>query len=505
MLHRLSLCALAFCLVPSSARAQDDDLEIVVPAAPEEDLEVVARPEVPPAETPSEADEVAALRAELAALRARLDAVEARETVVEPAPEEASPVEEEAPTETEAPAGSDLLSTFAQGLHLSGYIQTQYEWSDLSEDQLLQGGAILNRNRLVIRRGRLRVTGRWDFVETDFELDASTTRGLTVSVRRASIGVAAREHADDLTPLVRLRAGLSEIPFGHELRFSQRDLPFMERTTGSLSFFRGPVDVGARLDGGLGFFRYDLAVVSGTPLDDRAGATSLDPTAAPDVVGRLGVALDLSPEVQLNGGLSFLWGTGFSPGQDATSNHLEWRDLNESGTLDTGEIVAIPGRAAIPSSTFEHWALGADLELTARTALGTTSVFGEFVIAQNLDRAFFIADPIVLRAPVRELSAYLAIAQEVFDWGLLGFRYDWYDPNSDLFEQRRGIAVPGDASIHTLSPMVGARLPEGLVDGFRGRLVFQYDVILDALGRDARGVPTDLKNDQFTLRVQGEF
>jgi hypothetical protein len=35
--------------------------------------------------------------------------------------------------------------------------------------------------------------------------------------------------------------------------------------------------------------------------------------------------------------------------------------------------------------------------------------------------------------------------------------------------------------------------------------MFQYDIILDALARDASGVPADLKNDQLTVRVQGEL
>jgi hypothetical protein len=34
------------------------------------------------------------------------------------------------------------------------------------------------------------------------------------------------------------------------------------------------------------------------------------------------------------------------------------------------------------------------------------------------------------------------------------------------------------------------------------RLVFQYDVIVDHLARDTRGVPTDLRNNQWTLRLQ---
>ena len=53
--------------------------------------------------------------------------------------------------------------------------------------------------------------------------------------------------------------------------------------------------------------------------------------------------------------------------------------------------------------------------------------------------------------------------------------------------------------------LVGAVLPPGLVPGVRGRLVFQYDAVIDALGRDARGVPTNLKNDQFVVRMQVEF
>jgi hypothetical protein len=34
------------------------------------------------------------------------------------------------------------------------------------------------------------------------------------------------------------------------------------------------------------------------------------------------------------------------------------------------------------------------------------------------------------------------------------------------------------------------------------RLVFQYDAVFDALGRDARGVPVDLANNRWTLRLQ---
>lgn len=505
---------LALSLVPAGLHAQtveieieEDDAEIVVPSQPAEPApvetsptEATAAPEIAAPETAAPDDvraETAALRAELAALRARLDALEPPEAQVvvadtEPEPSDTRP--------------ADLLGDIARGITISGYVQAQYEWSDLSEDQLLQGGVVMNRDRFSIRRGRVRIAGEWDFFALEIELDGSTTRGPFFGLRRTTVGALLRGPTADVPPLFEVSAGLTEIPFGHEVRQSQRDWLFMERSLGSLSFFRGPLDAGVRAQGGLGPFRYDLAVMGGTPLDDRAGqGFALDPTSAPDLAGRLGAELDRNPGLELAGGVSFLWGTGFHAGEDATKGRLEWRDLNESGTLDTGETIAIPGRAATPSSTFERWAFNVDAHGGVRTPLGWTRVFVEATVASNLDRAMFVADPVVSGLDVREVSAYAAVTQELFDWGLLGFRYDYYDPNSDLLDQRLGLSIPADASIHTLSPLVGARIPDTLAPGFRARLVFQYDVILDALGRDARGVPADLRNDQFTLRLQGEL
>lgn len=512
------LLTFAALFAPPAAAAQDDDLEIVADApagdaeeGTSDDLEVVVSEDT--LSTPDDAeagdvgsepvaDDTSALLAELRALRARVEVLEAERsttstTVVDETPA-AAPV---APPAT----GGGFLSDIARGLTLSGWAQAQYEWSDLSEDEVLQGGIYLNRNRFVLRRGRIRLRGEWRYAELDLEIDVSTTRGLFAGVRRATIGAVLPDGSSDGPPLVRLRAGVTEIPFGHEVRLGQREMVFMERTTGSLALFRGPIDVGARLDGALGPFRYDLAVMGGTPLDDRVGAPTSDPTSAPDLSGRLGVEVAATPELTIAGGASFLWGTGFHAGTDATQNRVEWRDLNESGTLDTGELIGVPGRAATPSATFEHWAVGADLELSLTTAAGVTSLFGEVLLAENLDRSFYVADPVQLGTSVREVAAYVAVVQEILGWGIAGFRYDYYDPNSDLIDTRRGLAVPADASIHTLSPLVGVRIPDDLLPGFRARLVFQYDAILDALGRDARGVPADLRNDQLTIRVQGEM
>ncbi|MDB4928413.1 MAG: phosphate-selective porin [Myxococcaceae bacterium] len=385
------------------------------------------------------------------------------------------------------------------GLVVSGYVQAQLENSQLSEDQLQQGGVALNRDRFVLRRGRIRLDGAWRWASFAIEVDGSTTRGLFFGLRRAEASLLWRNPRAGAPPWAMLTAGLTEIPFGYELSAGVRSRLFMERSLASLAFFRGEPDVGARLSGGLGWFRYAVAVMNGTPLDDRAGSTYVEPTGAMDVIGRVGLDATPHERFRVSGGVSFLTGTGFHAGTDATPNGVIWRDLNENSVIDGAELTAQPGSAATPSLTFRHWAVNADLQLALRTRLGWTRLYGELSLASNLDRAVYPADPIAAGADVRQLGAYVAFSQEVTRYGVVGFRWDYYDANSDFLDSRRGRFVPASLVVQTFSPVVGVVLPD------RAKLLFQYDAIVDSLARDQRGVPTDLRNDQWTLRLQMEI
>jgi hypothetical protein len=385
------------------------------------------------------------------------------------------------------------------GLVVSGYVQAQLESSQLSEDQLQQGGLPLNRDRFVLRRGRIRLDGAWRWASFALEVDGSTTRGLFFGLRRAEGSLLWRNHRRGAPPWLMLTAGLTEIPFGYELSAGVRSRLFMERSLASLAFFRGEPDLGARLSGAVGWLRYAVAVMNGTPLDDRAGSAYVEPTAAMDVIGRVGVDLSDSERFRVSGGVSFLTGTGFHAGTSATPNSVVWRDLNENSVIDGAELTALPGSAATPSLTFKHWAVNADLQLALRTRLGWTRLYGEFSLASNLDRGVYPADPVTAGADVRQLGFYVAVAQEVTRYGIVGFRWDYYDANSDFLDSRRGRFVPASLVVQTFSPVVGLVLPD------RAKLLFQYDAILDSLARDGRGVPTDLRNDQWTMRLQMGF
>jgi hypothetical protein len=131
-----------------------------------------------------------------------------------------------------------------------------------------------------------------------------------------------------------------------------------------------------------------------------------------------------------------------------------------------------------------------------QTALGWSWLYGEVSVAQNADRGLFVADPVAASLDSRELGYHIAFVQEITPYVVAGFRADFYDGNSDFIERRRGRAFKQPSTVRTYSPVVGVVLPG------RARLTFQYDFIDDTFGRDRRGEPTDLANNQWTLRLQ---
>jgi hypothetical protein len=381
---------------------------------------------------------------------------------------------------------------------LSGFMQAQYESHQDSVDQLRQGGALLNQNRFVLRRGRVKLVRDWDYAQIIVELDGNSVRGPAMRLQKAEASlIYGRSKDKDQPPIVQLTLGQFDLPFGFEMTYVPKVRWFMERTAGSRALWPGEPDMGLRFSGGLGFARYSVAVTNGEPLDGKSGFALQDPNANKDVTARLGAEAKASRSVVLAGGVSFNRGKGFSPGTDATKDMLQFRDQNQDGVAQAIDINGLAGRAAERSQNFSRWAVGADAELLIKSALGWSMLYGEVVAASNLDRGLFIADPVLNGgSAIRELSYYVAFTQEVTQYGVVGFRFEQYNPNADLLDKRAAKLLPVAQHVRTYSPLVGLTLPG------RARLVFEWDIIDDLLARDSRGVPTDFKNDQWTLRLQ---
>lgn len=398
------------------------------------------------------------------------------------------------------------------GIILSGYFQGQYEAHQDSSDQLRQGGALLNQNRFLLRRGRIRLARDWDYAGVLIELDGNTNRGPTLRFQKAELSlVYGRSKEKGVPPIVQLTIGQFDLPFGFDLVQSPRTRWFMERSTVSRALWPSEPDMGARLSGGISFARYALSITNGEPLDEKSGLGLQDPNSNKDITGRFGAEAKINNgDLIVSGGVSYNRGKGFHAGTDATKNTVTWVDTGD-GNVQPTELRGNPGVAATPSVNFDRWAVAADLQLQLKTMLGWSILTGEVITASNLDRNLLISDPLganpVTNDPVRaqsvtpgpglrELGWYVAFTQEITPYGVVGFRWDVYDPNSDSTDEVGGKPLPRSQKIHTYSPLVGVALPD------RARLIFQYDFISDLLARDSRGVPTDFKNDQWTLRLQ---
>jgi hypothetical protein len=392
------------------------------------------------------------------------------------------------------------------GLRIGGYLQGEYQANQLSEDQLQQGGTPINQDRFLLRRARLRFDRDWDYASGSFEFDVNTVSGVSVGIRRAEAALVYRQRENPAgVPLAQLTLGVTDIPFGWELAESARSRYFMERSVSSGALFPSEADAAVKVSGGIAFFRYAVALMNGEPLDKNGFPR--DPNAAKDVIGRVGVEIAPTDAFKLWGGSSFATGKGFHAGQDAGKDTLTWRDEDGNGsivggannTVQTNELAVIPGSAATPSENFERWALGLDVGATLTTPLGQSKLYGEAYLASNYDRGFAQADPVASGADIRHFGGYIAALQDVTRYGIVGFRAAFFDPNSDLLEVRAGRPLPYSQTVTTLSPLAGLVLRD------RARLLFEYDFVLDEMARDERGVPTDAKNDQITVRLQVEL
>jgi hypothetical protein len=493
------------------AAADQDDLEVPVtrPAPPVVPPATVAAPT-----TPTE-------HAELEELRARLSALEAAEKAREAtAPSTATRQPVYAPAEkSEAPKkpttsfdASPWSREYARGFGISGYVQAQYQHSQLSADQVDANGDALNKDTFLVRRARLRVEQGWDFAYADLEIDGNNVDGLAIGLRRAEAtllwrgpgsGVPWRQHEaskevppSSLPPVV-FTVGLTDVPFGYEMMEPNRLRLFLERTQGSRAFFPGDAAFGAKISGAVGFFRYALGAYDGNPVPDSSPKLAgVDFSAAKDLMGRFGAETQPRDDLGVSGGVSFIKGTGFHQGTAATKGTLEWTDTNGNGTIDSGEVTGLPAQAATPSKTFGRWALGVDLQLRVKTPIGRGLLYGEAYVGNDYDRGLFVADPITTGVDLREVGWYAAYVQEVTRFGIVGLRVEQYNPNADATTQRAGSILPVDQTITTWSPLVGIVLPE------RARLMFEYDRVLNNQGITPAGVPTTLKSDVWVLRLQ---
>lgn len=381
---------------------------------------------------------------------------------------------------------------------VSAYLQGELQLREGSEAALSDDGRrSLNFDRFLLRRVRLIGTVETRWAQLLVELDGNTVDGPAVGVQNAEATLRWLRTPDAPLPLASLTVGLFRIPFGYQNLQNARVWGFLEPSLAVQAMFPGQSDLGARVAGAVGWFRYSAAVMNGHPVEDRSFALGA-PAGPNDFVGRLGLDVAFArASTRLQAGLSALHGRGFHPGSPATPDTIVYRDINQTGALDPSGLMLVPGQPAVPARTFARWAVGADVALNVQPLRAWRFlVFAEALYAQNLDRGVNVANPVAGSADIREIGWVVGTVHTLFDHLVLGVRLDGYDPDADALTRANGRYVPADQSYLTAAFLLGYELDA------TNKVLVQYDLVRDHLAIDAAGRPTDLRNDRLTARLQ---
>jgi hypothetical protein len=401
------------------------------------------------------------------------------------------------PPESKVESKADsLLKTVT----LSGFVQADWVVArQSSQDETNNSnGQPLNENRIVLRRGHLRADVDQGYVLGSLEIDANTVNGPQLRPIDAEVSFRWPAKPVEGEPYIMATLGLFKTPFGFEVLEADNRRPFLERSTVIRAFFPGEYDLGARIKGGWRFLDYALGIMNGDPIGERA-FPGRDPNKSKDLVFRAGAHAEPTKGVRVIGGFSGVTGSGFHQGTPSTKDVLVWRDTNEDGIVSPEEITVIPGTAAAASENFHRFALGADLRVIFDVpVLGELVLRGEVVRGSNIDRGIMPADPVSTGRNLREFGWYAGFSQEITRFGMVGVRYDHYNPDADAQNQLGVNVVPANSAFSTWAFM-GALRYRG------GRFIAEYDRNANALGRDVNGAPVNLADDVFTLRGEMSF
>lgn len=429
---------------------------------------------------------------------------------VAPAPSDATPaLPAVAPPEQKADS-SPLRPTFA----VSGFVQVDWIVHDQSSENEIDPStaAPLNQDRILLRRGRVRVMSRYGAASGHLELEATTVDGLSVIPFEAAltgtypttVPELAFDRPDEVVRHERTTSpfaisghfGLMPIPFGFDALEIATERPVLERARATQAFFGAARDFGVGFSAAYQFARLSAAVMNGQPLG-TGNYSGRDLVRAKDLVGRAGVSLHVAGPVSFEGGLSFLTGTGLHPGVPPTKDSLTWVDSNENGQIELSELVSIPGSPGTPSKPFDHGAIGGDARLHVEVpVLGRFTLRGEMVVAHNLDRSVAPADPIAAGRTLREIGWQVGASQELTEHAEVAVRYDSYNPDADDRRQQGGVTVPENPTYSTWAFDAAGKLDHA-------RLMVEYDHNDNALGRSPTGAPSRLRDDAFIVR--GEY
>jgi hypothetical protein len=400
--------------------------------------------------------------------------------------------------------GKGMLSIYKKydRVRFSGYVQPEFQVTQEKGAKSFNGGdfAANVNNRFMLRRGRLRLDyvhfaeGKGPSVQFVFQFDGSER------------GVFARDFwgriMENRFQLFSFTMGLFARPFSYELNLSSGDRESPERGRMSQILMKTERDLGAMVSFEprnkkhlLRYLKFDAGLFNGPGLSATA-----DFDSHKDFISRVALKLyPLSSKVTLSMAASLLNG-GFLQNTKYTY-HTSTVANNKIFNADS----ALSNKGKIAPRKY----YGADAQLKIKSALGYTELRIEFMTGKQTASENSTETPAALFNNadgyyIRNFNgAYFYLLQNLGKTHhQIAFKYDWYDPNTDVKSTDIGKAGTNINAANIKYSTLGIGYIYYATENLK--LVLWYDKVTNEKTQ-LSGFTKDAKDDVFTCRLQFKF
>lgn len=383
-------------------------------------------------------------------------------------------------------------------IRVSGYLQTQYQIAGDKGIKSYEGGDFADHvdNRFMIRRGRV----KFEFASFT-ESDLPSTH-FVFQFNGNEKGVDIRDFwghiYENEFSVFSLTAGMFARPFGYEVNLSSSDRESPERGRMSQILMKSERDLGAMVsfepqkkNNKFYFLKIDAGLFNGQGLTAPGDFDSYK-----DFISRVSIKpVALNSNIKISAGLSYLNG-GFIQ----NTKYIN-RIQSKSNPYFITDSSATNLNKKAPRKYY-----AADVQLKLSSNLGTTELRAEYWNGtQTSTSSASETPPKILNEPyyIRNFNgAFLYLLHKFKTKHQIGFKLDWYDPNSKV----NGSDIGAINSNLNATDIKYTTVGLGYIYYFNkhAKLVLWYSRIKNE-NTLLTGFSSNLKDNVFTCRLQFKF
>lgn len=406
--------------------------------------------------------------------------------------------------DTSTETGRGLLNVYRKFDHLrfGGYIQPQFQVASQKGIKSFEGGDFSSKvsNRFMLRRSRIRI----DYVHfgKDNEAGVQFVFQFDANERSFSVRDVWGRIFENKFKLFSFTTGMFARPFGYEVNLSSSDRESPERGRMSQTLMKSERDLGAMISFDvrkakhpLKYLKIDAGLFNGQGINAPGDFDNIK-----DFIGRVAMKPQkISKSVTLSSGVSVLYG-GL---ENNTKYHYS---TGTEGGLKKQLVDSALGNIGKVSPRRYY---GADLQLKVKNKIGFTELRGEFLTGQQTATAINTETPVALLTGTDGFhtrhfnGAYFYLLQNIFsNRHQLLFKYDWYDPNTNVKGNEIGAAGSNLTAANIKYSTIGVGYVNYITPNVKA-------VVYYAMPKNEKtqlaGFASDVSDNVFTGRLQFRF